>query len=143
MRSPEILHREICDRLDKIIQLLSTAKNKEVREWNCQAIGEALEMKKSILERLQGYNLPDRTIDDQRQIAQDIHDAVVHIKELETKIVCLEKAPNSLPALGSLPPINPLTTKEYVLSGGTLDNPTAPEWRFPGNTLTAEKEEVK
>ena len=37
---------------------------------------------KDILERLRGYNSPDRTIDDQRQIAVDIHDAAAEIDKL-------------------------------------------------------------
>lgn len=35
-----------------------------------------------ILERLDGYNPPDRTVDDQRQIAIDIADAAAEIKRL-------------------------------------------------------------
>ena len=35
-----------------------------------------------ILERLQNYSTPDRTIDEQRQIAQDIYDAAEEITRL-------------------------------------------------------------
>ena len=48
-------------------------------------------MCKSILERLQSYNPPDRTTDDQRQIAQDIYDAAECIKELEAEITHLKQ----------------------------------------------------
>ena len=34
-----------------------------------------------ILERLRGYNPPDRTIDEQRQIAIDIQDAIKEIED--------------------------------------------------------------
>jgi hypothetical protein len=36
----------------------------------------------SVLERLGGYNPPDRTVDSQRQIAVDIQDAISHIEAL-------------------------------------------------------------
>lgn len=36
-----------------------------------------------ILERLKGYNPPDRTVDEQRQIAIDIEDAIKEIESLE------------------------------------------------------------
>lgn len=36
-----------------------------------------------ILERLQGYNPPDRTVDEQRQIAIDIQDAAAEITRLK------------------------------------------------------------
>jgi hypothetical protein len=34
------------------------------------------------LERLQNYNPPDRTYDNQRQIAEDIQDAIAEIRRL-------------------------------------------------------------
>ena len=36
-----------------------------------------------LVERLRGYNPPDRTVDDQRQIAVDIHEAADRIEALE------------------------------------------------------------
>jgi hypothetical protein len=39
-----------------------------------------------ILERLRGYNPPDRTIDEQRHIAKDIHDALIEIERLRAKV---------------------------------------------------------
>lgn len=39
-----------------------------------------------ILERLRCYNPPDRTVDEQRQIAQDIHDAADEIERLRTAL---------------------------------------------------------
>jgi hypothetical protein len=38
------------------------------------------------VERLRGYNPPDRTVDDQRQIAVDIHEAADRIEALETAL---------------------------------------------------------
>jgi len=39
-------------------------------------------IKIDILERLQNYNPPDRTYDNQRQIAEDIQDAIAEIRRL-------------------------------------------------------------
>ena len=39
-----------------------------------------------VLERLQGYNPPDRTVDVDRQIAQDIADAASEITALRARV---------------------------------------------------------
>lgn len=39
-----------------------------------------------LTERLRGYNPPDRTTDEQRQIAIDIHAAVARIERLEAAL---------------------------------------------------------
>ena len=44
-----------------------------------------------ILERLQQYNPPDRTVDSQRQISVDIWEAVDRIKALEAEVERLKK----------------------------------------------------
>ena len=38
-----------------------------------------------IVERLRAYNPPDRTVDEQRQIAVDIHEAAAEIERLKEK----------------------------------------------------------
>ncbi len=43
-----------------------------------------------ILDRLRGYNPPDRTIDEQRQIAVDISDAADEIQDLQSKLAEVE-----------------------------------------------------
>lgn len=43
-----------------------------------------------LIKRLDGYNTPDRTIDDQRQIAVDIQDAKFALESLQRKITQLE-----------------------------------------------------
>lgn len=39
-----------------------------------------------ILERLRGYNPPDRTIDEQRGLATDLHDAASEIEKLRAAL---------------------------------------------------------
>ena len=44
-----------------------------------------------IKERLRGYNTPDRTLDNQRHIAVDIHDALNEIERLERELAALQE----------------------------------------------------
>jgi len=42
-----------------------------------------------ILTRLRGYNTPDRTIDEQKQVSVDIHDAAEEIQSLQDRLEIL------------------------------------------------------
>lgn len=44
-----------------------------------------------VLQRLRGYNPPDRTIDEQRQMSIDIHEAADEIERLRAQVAELEK----------------------------------------------------
>ena len=43
-----------------------------------------------LVTRLRGYNPPDRTIDQQRQMAQDFADAALSIEQLQARVAELE-----------------------------------------------------
>jgi hypothetical protein len=45
-----------------------------------------------LVKRLRNYNPPDRTIDEQRQIAQDILDAANYIEQTERELAAARKA---------------------------------------------------
>lgn len=45
-----------------------------------------------IVERLRQYNPPDRTIDEQRQMSVDIHEAADEITRLRAQVAALEVA---------------------------------------------------
>ena len=42
-----------------------------------------------LIERLRGYNPPDRTVDEQRSTAQDIHDAADALERAEQEVTSL------------------------------------------------------
>jgi hypothetical protein len=48
-------------------------------------------MTSDIVERLRGYNPPDRTVDEHRQMSQDIHDAAGEIESLRARVADAEE----------------------------------------------------